>query len=95
MARTAIAYIDGFNFYHGVVKTAPALKWLDYRAMSVGIEVVVVNPHQRTNSTPSLVGSGTRKLKLGDLRRSQFTGRGRAGRRRDPRAAPTNLVARP
>ena len=33
MARRAIAYIDGFNFYYGAVKGEPALKWLDFHAM--------------------------------------------------------------
>ncbi len=31
--QTAIAYIDGFNFYHGAVRTEPTLKWADYRAL--------------------------------------------------------------
>jgi uncharacterized LabA/DUF88 family protein len=29
----AIAYIDGFNFYHGAVKDAPVLKWLNLEAL--------------------------------------------------------------
>ena len=33
MARRAIAYIDGFNFYYGAVKGEPPLKWLDMQAM--------------------------------------------------------------
>ncbi len=33
MARQAIAYIDGHNFYHGVVKDCPDLKWLDVQAL--------------------------------------------------------------
>jgi NYN domain len=28
--RTAIAYVDGHNFYHGAVKKRPELKWLDF-----------------------------------------------------------------
>lgn len=32
--RTAIAYFDGFNFYHGTVKKEPTLKWLDIEALS-------------------------------------------------------------
>ena len=31
--RTAIAYVDGHNFYHGAVKHEPALKWLDFVGM--------------------------------------------------------------
>lgn len=31
--RTAIAYVDGFNFYHGAVKDEPSLKWVDYRSL--------------------------------------------------------------
>lgn len=42
------------------------------RAETCGIEVVVVNPHQRTNTRPSLVGSSTRRLHRGDLRRCQL-----------------------
>lgn len=42
------------------------------RAMTAGIEVIVVNPHARTNRRPSLEGSGTRNLKRGDLRRCQL-----------------------
>lgn len=30
MAKRAIAYIDGFNFYHGVVRDRPELKWLNF-----------------------------------------------------------------
>lgn len=33
MAKRAIAYIDGFNFYYGAVKDEPGLKWLDFEAM--------------------------------------------------------------
>lgn len=32
-AKTAIAYIDGFNFYYGAVKGHPAYKWLDFPKM--------------------------------------------------------------
>lgn len=42
------------------------------RAMAVGIEVVVVNPHQRTNSLPSLVGTATRKLSRRELLKAQM-----------------------
>ena len=42
------------------------------RAVEAGIEVIVVNPHQRTNQRPSLVGSGTRKLNRNDLLKAQF-----------------------
>ena len=42
------------------------------RAIATGVEVIVVNPHQRTNRRPSLQGSDTRNLKRGDLRRCQF-----------------------
>jgi hypothetical protein len=31
--RTAIAYVDGHNFYHGAVKARPGLKWLDFVGM--------------------------------------------------------------
>ena len=31
--RTAIAYIDGFNFYHGAVRDDAWLKWVDLPAM--------------------------------------------------------------
>ncbi len=47
MSRKAIAYIDGFNFYHGVVKNNPHLKWLDYAALCDhllrGMQVIQVN----------------------------------------------------
>ena len=47
VSRKAIAYIDGFNFYHGVVKQKPSLKWLDYVALCDqllrGVEVTRVN----------------------------------------------------
>jgi hypothetical protein len=33
MTRHAIAYIDGHNFYHGVVKDCPELKWLDFQSL--------------------------------------------------------------
>jgi len=33
MPRQAIAYIDGHNFYHGVVKDCPELKWLDVQTL--------------------------------------------------------------
>lgn len=42
------------------------------RAMAAGIEVIVVNPHHRTHGRPSLVGSGTRKLKRNDVLKAQF-----------------------
>lgn len=45
-APSAIAYIDGFNFYHGAVKHRPELKWLDFPAMCDAIlpdhEVIAV-----------------------------------------------------
>jgi hypothetical protein len=31
--RTAIAYIDGHNFYHGVAKDSASIKWLDLAAL--------------------------------------------------------------
>lgn len=47
MVRPAIAYIDGHNFYHGVVKDSPALKWLDFtelcRRLLRGCELREVN----------------------------------------------------
>ncbi len=39
--------------------------------MSAGILMIVVNPHHRTNR-PSLIGTDTRKLHVGDLRRCQL-----------------------
>jgi uncharacterized LabA/DUF88 family protein len=48
------------------------LQWPITRAMQKGIEVIVVNPHSRTNTSPSLQGSDTRRIKLGDLRDSQL-----------------------
>jgi hypothetical protein len=30
---TAIAYVDGHNFYHGTVKAKPAYKWLDLSSL--------------------------------------------------------------
>ena len=33
MAKRAVAYIDGFNFYYGAVKGEAGLKWLDFQAM--------------------------------------------------------------
>ena len=42
------------------------------RALEAGIEVIVINPHQRTTRAPSLRGSDTRKLKRSDLRRAQM-----------------------
>jgi hypothetical protein len=32
-SRRAIAYIDGHNFYHGVAKDCPGLKWLDLQLL--------------------------------------------------------------
>lgn len=31
--RTAVAYIDGFNFYYGAVRQHPDLKWLDLEVL--------------------------------------------------------------
>jgi NYN domain len=43
----AIAYIDGFNFYHGVARDSPDLKWLNFEALCdellKGYDVVAVN----------------------------------------------------
>jgi hypothetical protein len=33
MQRTARAYIDGHNFYHGAMKDSPEYKWLDLAAL--------------------------------------------------------------
>ncbi|MGH9229525.1 MAG: hypothetical protein ACRD07_12520 [Acidimicrobiales bacterium] len=33
MAKRAVAYIDGFNFYYGAVRGEPGLKWLDVQTM--------------------------------------------------------------
>jgi len=33
MAKRAIAYIDGFNFYNGCVKNEPGFKWLDFQKL--------------------------------------------------------------
>jgi len=64
--RRAIAYVDGFNFYHGAMKGQPALKWLDYQALSELLldrcRVLHVNYYTaRVNDRPNDPGQSQRQ----------------------------------
>lgn len=59
------------------------------RAMQRGVQVIVVNPHHRTNERPSLIGSDTRKLSRSMLQAAQFPDTVPVGQGRDVRRPAT------
>ena len=56
VAQRAIAYIDGFNFYHGAVREEPELKWLNFEVLCDsllrGFRVESINYYTASSATP-------------------------------------------
>lgn len=57
----ALVLTNDFDIQHAVT-----------RAMAIGVEVIIVNPHSRTSGKPSIVGSDTRTLGRKMLRDYQY-----------------------